>query len=94
MVVMYEFFVAATASSRPENNQLAPDRELELFYEHMRDTLLDIEFIDGYNTEHMMFALRQLFGRTRLDAREVGILRGILSAVDRISRSKRKGVAE
>ncbi len=92
MVVLYEFFVAATAASCPENTELAPDRELERFYEHMKSTLLDIEFINDRNSEHMMFSLRQLFGRTRLDAREVGILRGILSAVDRISHSKQNDV--
>jgi tRNA/rRNA methyltransferase len=90
MVVMYEFFVAATATSSQENTELAPDRELERFYEHMKNTLLDIEFIDDRNTEHMMFSLRQLFGRMRLDTREIGILQGILSAVDRISHSKQK----
>jgi len=92
MVVLYEFFVAATATSCPDNTELALDRELEHFYEHMKNTLLDIEFIDDRNTEHMMFSLRQLFGRTRLDGREVGILRGILSAVDRITHVKQKDV--
>jgi TrmH family RNA methyltransferase len=90
MVVMYEFFVAAAAPPGPADTLLAPDRELEHFYEHLKSTLLDIEFLDDRNREHMMFSLRQLFGRTRLDSREVGILRGILSAVDRISLSKQK----
>lgn len=90
MVVIYEFFVAVTATSCPGKTELAPDRELERFYEHMKNTLLDIEFIDDRNTEHMMFSLRQLFGRTRLDSREVGILRGILSAVDRSTHVKQK----
>ena len=90
MVVMYEFFVAATAMTSPENTELAPDRELERFYEHLKNTLLNIEFVDDRNTEHMMLSLRQVFGRTRLDTREIKILRGILSAVDRISHSKQK----
>lgn len=85
MIVMYEFFVAATETARPDNTELALDRDLERFYEHMKSTLLDIEFINERNVEQMMSSLRQLFGRTRLDAREVGILRGIMSAVDRIS---------
>lgn len=92
MVVMYEFFIAAAATSCQEDTELAPDRELERFYEHMKSTLLDIEFIDDRNREHMMSSLRQLFGRARLDAREVGILRGILSAMDRIFHSKQKDV--
>jgi TrmH family RNA methyltransferase len=90
MVVMYEFFIAIAAAPCPANIVLAPDRELEHFYEHLKNTLMDIEFIDNRNREHMMFSLRQLFGRTRLDTREVGTLRGILSAVDRVSPSKQK----
>jgi tRNA/rRNA methyltransferase len=90
MVVLYEFLVAATTTSCPEKTKLVPDRELERFYEHMKSTLLDIEFINVRNAEHMMFSLRQLFGRTQLDSREVGILRGILSAVNRIFHSKQE----
>jgi TrmH family RNA methyltransferase len=90
MIVMYEFFVAFAAAPSPASTVLAPDQELEHFYEHLKNTLLDVEFIDDRNREHMMSSLRQLFGRTRLDTREVGILRGILSGVDRISHSKQK----
>jgi tRNA C32,U32 (ribose-2'-O)-methylase TrmJ len=31
----------------------------------------------------MMFSLRQIFGRARLEPRDVSILRGILTAMDR-----------
>jgi TrmH family RNA methyltransferase len=92
MVVLYEFFIAAKETARPDNTELALERDLERFYEHMKGTLLDIGFIDERSSELMMSSLRQLFGRTRLDAREVGILRGILTAVDRISFSKQKDV--
>ena len=83
MVVLYEFFVAATARPRTENTGLAPARELERFYEHSQKTLEEVDFINQDNAEGMMFSLRQLFGRARLDSREVSILRGIMSAVDR-----------
>jgi TrmH family RNA methyltransferase len=87
MIVMYEFFVASMAKLCPATSELAPARELENFYEHLQQTLEDIGFIDRRHPERMMFSLRQLFGRARLDAREVSILQGILSAVDRESGS-------
>ncbi len=89
MVVMYEIFIEA-AGPCPETRELAAARELERFYGHLKDSLLSIEFVDDRNEEHILFSLRQLFGRARLDAREVSILQGILSSVDRAARIRRK----
>jgi tRNA (cytidine32/uridine32-2'-O)-methyltransferase len=88
MVVMYEFFIAAMAKPLAAKSELASARELENFYEHLKRTLENTGFIDRRHPEGMMFSLRQLFGRARLDGREAGILRGILNAVDRNVRSK------
>jgi TrmH family RNA methyltransferase len=90
MVVMYEFFTAAMEKTPSSAGGLAPSRELEKFYEHLQRTLQDIGFIDCHHPEHMMLSLRQLFGRARLDAREVSILRGILSEVDKNTRLNKK----
>jgi tRNA C32,U32 (ribose-2'-O)-methylase TrmJ len=43
-----------------------------------------IGFLDEDHPDRMMFTFRQLFGRSRLDSREVSILRGVLTAVDRM----------
>jgi TrmH family RNA methyltransferase len=90
MVVMYEFYVALSVAPGGPSRELAPAAELESFYDHLRKILADAGFIDPRNAEHMMFSLRQLFGRARLDAREVSILRGILSAVEQGSHTRRK----
>ncbi len=81
MIVLYEFFVAATTGAPPGTRELAPARELERFYAHLRESLTRAGFIDDRNAEHMMFSLRQAFGRALLDSREVSILMGILSAL-------------
>ncbi len=84
MVVAYEFFVALQTATGEAGRQLAAVEDLEQFYQHLQETLLTIGFLDRDHPGRMMFSLRQLFGRSRLDSREVSILRGILSVINRI----------
>jgi tRNA/rRNA methyltransferase len=90
MVVAYELFVAAQAELPASDRTLAPSGELENFYGHLQKSLQDMGFIDEAHPEHMMFSLRQLFGRARLDSRDVSILRGILSQMERSSKIQKK----
>lgn len=87
MIVAYELFLASKTHSAPDAKELAPLKIIEDFYEHLQKTLLDIEFLDKNDEKRMMFTLRQLFGRSRLGQRDVAVLRGILSAVDRTARA-------
>ncbi len=84
MVVAYEFFLALQTAVPASNQELAEAKELEQFYQHLQKTLLTIGFLERDHPDRMMFSLRQLFGRARLDSREVSILRGILSDINRI----------
>ncbi len=89
MVVAYELFLSARAGAPASETALAHADALENFYRHLQNTLQDIGFLDREHPEHMMFALRQLFGRARLDQRDVSILRGILHTMERAApRSK------
>ncbi len=89
MVVAYELFLSARAGAPASETELARADALENFYRHLQDTLQDIGFLDREHPEHMMYALRQLFGRARLDQRDVSILRGILHTMERAAqRSK------
>jgi tRNA/rRNA methyltransferase len=83
MIVAYELFLAAGASPALSQTALAAGADAEQFYRHLQQTLQDLEFIDPSQPERMMLSLRQLFGKARLTARDIGILQGILSAVDR-----------
>ena len=58
--------------------------EMEHFYTHLEQALQDIGFLNPENPRHLMRRLRRLFIRARPDQNEVNILRGILTAVDRI----------
>ena len=81
MVIAYELFLAAHAGRPADERTLARSDEVERFFGHLQTALRDIRFLDDRNAVHMMFSLRQLFGRARLEPRDVKILRGILSAV-------------
>jgi tRNA/rRNA methyltransferase len=93
MVLAYELFVAAHGRQLlPSDTDLARKEDLENFYDHLRRTSEDIGFLDRKEPDRIMFTLRQIFGRARLDDRDVSILRGILSAVNRCVR-KQQGTA-
>jgi TrmH family RNA methyltransferase len=57
--------------------------QMEQFYEHLQQVLVDLEFLDPDNPRQLMRRLRRLFGRARPDQNEMNILRGILTAASR-----------
>lgn len=87
MIIAYELFLASGACAGQAERQLAAHDESEGFFLQLQETLQAIGFLERDNPERMMFSLRQLFGRARMNSRDVSILRGILSAVDRANRS-------
>lgn len=80
------------AASR--NGELATLDEMELFYDHLEKTLVDIGFLDPAKPRHLMPRLRRLYGRSEVDRTEMSILRGILTETQKVARGepyKRKG---
>jgi tRNA (cytidine32/uridine32-2'-O)-methyltransferase len=70
------------------DDRLATQAELEAFYAHLYQTLVEIQFLHSAKQgPSIMRRLRRLFGRARLEKREVNILRGILTCAQN---SKRK----
>jgi tRNA (cytidine32/uridine32-2'-O)-methyltransferase len=56
-------------------------KALENYYEHLEQTLQKLDFIQADNPRQTMTRLRRLYNRVRLDEMELGIMRGILTAV-------------
>jgi tRNA (cytidine32/uridine32-2'-O)-methyltransferase len=83
MVIAYELFAAVQDGHPGQERELVRSEEVERFYTHLQSTLEAIGFLDRDHPERIMLALRQLFARSRPDAREMRILRGILTAVNR-----------
>jgi tRNA (cytidine32/uridine32-2'-O)-methyltransferase len=82
-VVAYELRVAAGLPENlpPKHHRLATSGEMELFYQHLENTLVAIDFLDPDNPRQLMRRLRRLFSRVQPDENEINILRGILTAV-------------
>ncbi len=58
--------------------------ELERLFIHMEQTLMEIEFLDPDNPRQLMTRLRRLYLRSHPDRVEVGVLRGILTATQKL----------
>ena len=87
-VLCYEIRMASLADkngSLPSFNEWdqppAKIKDLELYFEHLEQVLVDISFHDRENPRQTMARLRRLYGRIRLDEMELSILRGVLTAV-------------
>ncbi len=84
-IVTYELFVKASTvtplqKTPASTSEFATSAELELFYEHLYQTLNAIGFIHPDKSRSIMRRIRRLYTRTRLEKKEIDILRGILSA--------------
>jgi tRNA (cytidine32/uridine32-2'-O)-methyltransferase len=62
----------------------ADSAAVEHFYDHLEATLIQIGFHDPENPRQLMTRLRRLFNRVRIDQMEVNILRGFLTAINRL----------
>jgi tRNA/rRNA methyltransferase len=87
MVVAYELFTAMGGGLPPSGVELARTEEFEDLYCHLQKTLQETGFLDRDHPERIMFSLRQIGGRARMDSRDVAILRGILSNFERAIRA-------
>ncbi|MBN1276501.1 MAG: RNA methyltransferase [Deltaproteobacteria bacterium] len=82
MIICYEIFLAARDTKPKPSPRLANEFELEGMYEHLKDVLMKIGFINPQNPEHWMFNLRRFMSRLPLRAREVLVIRGICRQID------------
>ncbi|MCL6618242.1 MAG: RNA methyltransferase [Thermomonas hydrothermalis] len=74
------------ARTPPPPPGVASHAELEGFFAHLADTLMQIDFHKGRAPESAMRKLRRLFLRANLDSAEVRLLRGVLADAQRMAR--------
>lgn len=60
--------------------------QMERFYEHLAQTLDDIDFHKGRTPTMIMLRLRKLFQRAQMDERELRMLHGILADAQRMAK--------
>lgn len=58
-------------------------QELERFYAHLEQVIMQTEFISAQQPGQVMNKLRRMFTRARPETQEINILRGILTSVQR-----------
>jgi TrmH family RNA methyltransferase len=89
-VLAYELRGAALACSpnnleniETETHEPPASTEAMLqFYQHLEQTLIDLEFLDPEKPRRLMRRLQRLFNRAQPNDSEINILRGILSAAE------------
>jgi tRNA (cytidine32/uridine32-2'-O)-methyltransferase len=85
-VICYELRMAALAVgdllSEPSWD-LPPARaeEMELFFQHLEQLMVDVGFHERDNPRQTLTRLRRMFNRIRMDKMELNILRGMFSAI-------------
>jgi tRNA (cytidine32/uridine32-2'-O)-methyltransferase len=89
-VMAYELRVALLGESisapPPVHDEPPADAmQMERFYEHLAQTLDDIDFHKGRSPTTIMLRLRKLFQRAQMDERELRMLHGILADAQRMA---------
>ena len=93
-VLTYELQLAVMQASSPVAGEVAEagaavsQEEMDGFYEHLEQMLVDVGYLDPEKPKKLMRRLRRMFNRTLPDRSEMNILRGVLGAAQRASRRK------
>lgn len=86
-IVAYEICMAIATDVGAQHaapiDDLATADEMQKFYDHLQQMLIDIEFLNPQNPRKLMHRLIRLFNRARVEKRELNILRGILTGVQK-----------
>ena len=84
-VLLYEAALNSSTAKNfhdPEIKDPARGDELESMFAHMKKTLLDIDYLDPQNPDHLLRTYRRIFSNAGLSSRDVRIIRGLLSRMD------------
>lgn len=81
-ILAYEIRIAGLAKPDDECPIDYPlTEDLEYFYQHLQQILLETGFIRSFRPGHVMSKLRRMFNRARLEEQELNMLRGILRSL-------------
>ncbi|MCG8633641.1 MAG: RNA methyltransferase [Desulfobacterales bacterium] len=94
-VLLYEVSINSDTGKKfydPKVKDPATGREMESMFGHMRRSLLDIEYLDPQNPDHLLRTFRRIFGNAGLSSRDVRIIRGLMSRIDWTESERRKNL--
>lgn len=74
------------------DDERADNQTMELFFQHLNETLHQMDFLNYANPNRIMPRLRRVFNRAKPDVTEINILRGILSKIQwHLKQSQKQG---
>ncbi len=82
-IMCYELRLASVQTLIKAGSLPAPVDELERFFEHLEQVMIDVEFLDPEQPGHIMRRLRRLYIKAQPDKQDINILRGVFSAAQR-----------
>ena len=96
-IIAYEIWMAEQDKDIKDKIELVeypPKSDMDLFHSHLEETLYDINFVNKNHPGKILEKLQRFFNRSRPEKAELGILRGVLAAVQRETdkaRTSKKG---
>lgn len=90
-VIAYELKLTSRLEGVPpaeRDSPLARDDEIQGFYTHLEEALIEIGFLNPDAPKQLLRRLKRLFNRVDLEQTEVNLLRGILKSAQRQTRSR------
>jgi tRNA/rRNA methyltransferase len=92
-ILLYEISISSAKFKKPPGlpgKKLAEGDEIEHMFAHMRESFINIEFLDKQNPEHVLRTFRRIFGVSGLTSRDVRVIRGLMSRIDWTENERRK----
>ena len=92
-ILSYECRMASVdiqPSSYSLDEEVVNAKEMDGFYQHLENALIEVKFLDPDNPRYLMPRLRRLYGRIEVTRSELKLLRGILSAFQGRKFTRRK----
>ncbi len=89
-ILAYEVMMADSCvqdkpkAENKESIEYASSENLERYYQHLQQTLIDIDFLSPQQSPQLMPKLRSMYNRIRLQQDEINILRGILTKTQKL----------
>jgi len=96
-LVAYEIRMKALGDTLPAEEDaqwdapFATAKDMQHFYTHLEETLIEIGFLDPGAPRQLMRRLKRLYNRVRLDEMELNILRGTLAETQKSLRDAGSG---
>ncbi len=90
-LLAYECRIASLKDNSTPNDKIEKDQEdewvtseeIDGFFQHLKQVMEEVDFLDPENPRHLMTRLRRLYSRSSMTRSELNIQRGFLSAIQK-----------